>query len=275
MVDAGSGAARNLMRMGLSPGRVEAVLLTHYHSDHIDGLGELLLQRWVGGTHGEPTPVYGPPGVGEVVAGFNRAYRQDAAYRVAHHGERVAPPGGAGGAARAFRPPERGAHTVLESEGLVVATFTVDHDPVRPAVGYRFDYRGRSVLVSGDTSRSPVLEEQARGVDLLVHDALSARLVGVMRRAAEEAGQTARAKIMADIPDYHATPVEAAETARAVGAGHLLLYHIVPPLPLWGLEAVFLEGVGDAWDGPVTLGRDGTLIRLPAGSDAIEADELL
>ncbi len=78
------------------------------------------------------------------------------------------------------------------------------------------------------------------------------------------------ARVTTDIPDYHTTPVEAAETARDAGVRHLLLYHVVPPLPLPGLESVFLEGVRDTYPGGLTLGRDGDFVSLPSGSDAIE-----
>jgi ribonuclease Z len=63
--------------------------------------------------------------------------------------------------------------------------------------------------------------------------------------------------------------VEAAESAEVAGAKHLLFYHIVPPMPVPGLASVFLEGVSDAYRGPVTLGNDGTRISLPAGSDLV------
>ena len=76
-------------------------------------------------------------------------------------------------------------------------------------------------------------------------------------------------KIAADVLTYHATPVEVAETAATVGAGHLLYYHVVPPMPIPGLSSVFLQGVPAAYDGPVTLGEDGTAISLPSGSDRI------
>ena len=91
-----------------------------------------------------------------------------------------------------------------------------------------------------------------------------------MERAASKAGNASLAKILSDVPDYHATPVEAAEIAQASGAGHLLYYHVVPPLPAPGLAGAFLEGTADAYSGDITLGVDGTMISLPAGSKAIE-----
>lgn len=275
VVDAGSGASRTLSRMRLPQGAIAGVLLTHFHSDHIDGLGELLMQRWVNGTHASPTPVHGPQGVEQIVEGLNLAYRQDEAYRVAHHGAAIVPPGGAGGAAQPFDLPAEGvSRVVVDAGGLKITAFAVDHAPVEPAVGYRFDYAGRSVVVSGDTDKSGNLQKFAEGVDLLVHEALAAQLVSVMQEGAQEAGRANLVKILSDIPDYHATPVEAAETAQAASAGHLLFYHVVPPLPLAPLEGIFLEGVADAYAGPVTLGRDGTLVSLEPGTDAITVGEL-
>jgi len=127
-------------------------------------------------------------------------------------------------------------------------------------------------VVSGDTSKSVNLERFAEGVDLLVHEALSRELMDVVRSATERAGNARMGQIAVDVLDYHASPVEAAEIAASVGAGHLLYYHIVPPTPIPGLDSVFLEGVSAAYDGPVTLGADGTSISLPAESDRIEVD---
>jgi ribonuclease Z len=111
---------------------------------------------------------------------------------------------------------------------------------------------------------------QAQGVDLVVHEALSTQLLGVIHDAAAAADQRGLAKITTDILDYHTTPVQAAEIAEAAGARHLLLYHIVPPLLVPGLESAFLDGVSGAYSGGVTLGRDGTRISLPSGSEAID-----
>lgn len=276
IVDAGSGSSRVLARMRLPQGRIEAILLTHFHSDHIDGLGELMLQRWVGGAHQSPVPVYGPIGVQDVVAGFKQAYRQDAIYRVRHHGPDIVPPQGAGGVAEPFAvPPDGESVVVLDNDGLKVTAFRVDHRPVEPAVGYRFDYAGRSVLVSGDTKKSPNVQKFADHVDLLVHEALAPQLVAILTRAAAKAGQRNIEKITKDILEYHTTPIEAAEIARDAGARQLLFYHIVPPLPLRPLQEAFVDGVDEVYDAPVTVGRDGTFFNLPAGSDEIEHEELL
>ena len=276
VVDAGSGSSRVLSQMRIPQGRIDAIFLTHLHSDHIDGLGELQLQRWANGSNATPVPIYGPSGVTEVVDGFNLAYRQSRQYRVAHHGARVVPPSGAGGVARPFAEPRDGVGEVLIDEGdLRITAFRVDHAPVSPAVGYRFDYKDRSVLLSGDTIKSANLQRFAQGVDLLVHEALAPQLVAVMTRGTEAAGREGLAAITRDILDYHASPVDAAEVARDAAVGHLLFNHIVPPLLLKPMEDIFLEGVDDAYPGPVTIGRDGTLVRLEAGSNAIEVDELL
>lgn len=271
LVDAGTGGARNLGPMRVPVGSVEAVFLTHFHSDHIDGLGELGVQRWANGARDTPLPVFGPGGVDQVVEGFNRAYAADVRYRVAHHGEATVPPSGAGLEARSFETPEPGESAIVwDRDDVRVTTFRVEHEPVDPAVGYRFDYGGRSLLVSGDTTKSANLARFARGVDLLVHEALAPHLVALMHEAAKAQNRPNLAKITGDIPDYHTTPVEAAEIAEEAEVGHLLYTHVVPPLPVPGLETAFLEGVADAYGGKVTVGRDGTRVSLRRDSETIE-----
>lgn len=270
IVDTGSGASRNLTLMSLPPARVEAILLSHFHSDHMDGLGELLMQRWASSSAAAPTPVYGPPGVETVLAGFAQAYSLDRGYRIAHHGPDVTPPAGYGATPRPFAIPEgETSLVILDEQDLKITAFRVDHDPIEPAVGYRFDYKGRSAVISGDTTPSPVVEAQARGADLLVHEALSIDLVNRQRAAAEAAGRANLARIFEDITDYHTTPEQAAQLAERAGVKFLLLNHIVPPLPIRALEGPFLGEARGQFSGPLKVGRDGDLISLPAGSDEV------
>jgi ribonuclease Z len=273
MVDAGSSSARNMALAGLQPGRIERVFLTHFHSDHFDGLGEVATLRWAQGSWAEPLPVHGPDGVAEIVGGLNLAYRRDQTYRTAHHGLDLTSPASHGLSATAFRAPSVGdAPVVFEAGDLRVTAFAVDHHPVDPAIGYRVEYKGRSIAISGDTSKSDNLIAQSQGVDVLFHEALSKRLVGVMNQSAQNVGDSTMAKITADILDYHASPVEAAESAAEANASALVIYHVVPPLPLAPMERIFKAGMSDAYDGPIEISVDGTFISLPAGSDEIEID---
>lgn len=268
--DAGSGAGRNVARMRLNAGQIEALFLTHYHSDHIDGLGELMLQRWVQGTHAVPLAVHGPTGLEAVLQGFVAAYTPDQGYRTAHHGAAVAPPPGFGGVARVFALPAEGSRQVLLSgPDLEVAAFAVEHAPVSPAVGYRIRYKDRSVVISGDTKKSAAVARESKGVDLLVHEALSPVLLSMLERGFGAAGRANLSKIMHDVLDYHTTPEEAAQIAQAAGVRALVLNHIVPPLPASGLHPVFLQRAEQIYNGPLRIGADGDWFSLPAGSTTV------
>jgi ribonuclease Z len=269
VVDVGTDSPRNLTRMGWAASALEGVFITHFHSDHIDGLGELMTLRWAGGSFESPLPVYGPTGIERVVNGFNEAYAQDFIYRQAHHGDSVAPLSAAGGVSQPFRKPAPGKTvTLLDKDGLTIEAFSVTHTPVDPAVGYRFTYKGRTVVISGDTIKDQNIVDMAKGADLLVHEALAANLVALINEGARNNQQANLVKITHDIPDYHATPMDAAETAAEAGVGHLLYYHIVPALLVPGQERLFLNGAEDIFEN-YTIGYDGVAFSLPADSDEI------
>jgi ribonuclease Z len=269
VVDAGTDGIRNLNRMNYQPAKIDAVLLTHFHSDHIDGLGEMAMGRWVGAGNTRPLPVYGPKGVTTVVDGFNAAYSLDAIYRHDHHGDSVAPVSGTGMIAKPFAQPADGElTTVYQKGGLIIEALAVAHDPIKPAVAYRFTYKGRSLLISGDTVKSENIEQFSQGIDLLVHEGLAPNLLKMMNVAAAKAGNPVLAKISYDVLDYHTSPVEAAEIARDAKVGHLLYYHVVPPIIFPGQETLWLDGAEDVFE-DYTVGIDGVTFSMPAGSDEV------
>jgi ribonuclease Z len=275
IVDAGERASETLNRMQVGPQHIEAVLLTHFHSDHIGGLASLAIQRWAAQAATTPMRVLGPPGVERVIAGLNEAYAMDSGYRTAHHSEPVLPAGGAGMTAEQFTIAEGSSSVVvLQDADLTITAFTVDHSPAEPAVGFRFDYKGRSLAISGDTAYYPNVVEYSRGADLLIHDALSVELLKLAEDAARNAGLTGRAKIFSDLPTYHASPQEAADTAREAGVGALALTHIVPPLPISALEGPFMADAAEHFSGPMWIARDGDLYSLPVGGSGVDRSTL-
>ena len=268
IVDAGEGANRNIQLARIAPGKPDALLLTHFHSDHIASLGDIALGHWSSNASAEPLLVIGPPGVETVVSGFNEAYSLDDGYRTAHHGARWMPPSGAGAVARTIElGPESDASSIVFDEGgLKITMFRVDHGPVKPAVGYRFDYRGRSIALSGDTKYTESIVEHAAGVDILINEALSDPMVSVIQHYA---ANPSTAKIAHDIPSYHSSPEDAARMAAAAGARSLVLYHIIPPLSSPLLYPVFFGDAGKYYAHQISLGSDGMMFTLPPNSKAI------
>lgn len=276
IVDTGPGSWNELAQWQVDGRNIAGILFTHFHSDHIGDLGEFNLQTWAAGRPA-PLAIYGPPGVQRVVAGFAEAYALDTGYRIAHHGAALLPLEISRMEAHVVSGPADGTgpYVVVKDGDLTITAFAVNHTPVRPAYGYRFDYRGRSVVVSGDTAKDAGLVAAAKGADVLVHEAQANHIVALMREEAEKTGRTRIAKILGDIPSYHSSPVEAAEVANEAGVRLLVMYHLTPPPPKAPLvERIFVRGVDAVRPRDWVLGDDGTLVTLPADSDSIRVGSI-
>ncbi|MDE2361345.1 MAG: MBL fold metallo-hydrolase [Hyphomicrobiales bacterium] len=278
VVDTGPESWKTLALANFPADRIAGVMLTHFHSDHIGDLGEFRLQTWVGGRK-QPLPVYGGAGVEKIVDGVNLTYALDDGYRAAHHGHDVAPIEAAPLIAKPFKVGSSDTHdqaeTILEDGDLKVTAFEVNHTPVRPAVGYRFDYKGRSVVVSGDTIKWPNVARWSHNADVLVHEAQNQNMREIIAAAARDENMKSVGKIFEDIETYHSSPRDAAEIANQAGVRLLVFTHFTPPLVSGLLDSLFFEGVSDirpasGW----VAGFDGMRIDLPIGSDKIEQSAL-
>jgi ribonuclease Z len=256
LVDAGAGSAQVATLGRLPLERLETVFLTHYHSDHIAALPEFNLNSWVAG-RSKPMTIYGPDGVSEVVDGLNAAYRLDSTYRVAHHGEELLPPDLA-----VMKAQLMDVGTVLDMGDLTITSFLVDHDPIRPAVGYRFDYRGRSVVISGDTTITSGLIAAAAGADLLLQDSLSLPIIKTLEQAS--AGSRLQ-KIFHDIQNYHAHPSDLSGLVEQSGVRRVALYHLAPAPQNILFEKIFSRGLPKG----TVLTRDGMMFELPIESEDV------
>lgn len=274
LIDAGTGGAERLNLYQVPQQGLSGVLITHFHSDHIGGIGEVVLQSWAGGRT-TPLKVYGPPGITEVVDGFQEAYALESGYRTAHHGAELMPPAGARMEPVVIPTPANGGGaTAFEADGLKIQAFQVDHGPIKPAYGYRVDYKGRSAIFSGDTIKVPILARVGRDVDVMVHEALSDTMMLLLADVLEKSGGERQAKILRDTPSYHTTPVEAAELANEAGARLLVYSHVLPPLPNGFVERMFLRGVGEVRQGETLIAHDGLHLELPVGSRKILRHDL-
>lgn len=246
MIDSGRYSSIRMTQAGvLNP---DMLLYTHFHSDHITDFGEVMINRFAMCGADKPLPVIGPPGVKDMVGALMSAYAPDKQYRIDHHGWAVSEEG----YEVDIRESEPG--VVYDEAGLEITMFEVDHRPVVPAVAYRFDYKGQSVVVSGDTKKVPQMAEMSEGCDILVHEAMNENLLARGRGAANTNERTKKMSI--DILDYHTMTDEVAEIARDAGVKKLVLTHMVPSPMNRAMEAMFIRGMRKIYKGPIEVGRD-------------------
>ncbi len=279
VVDSGPESVENLVLWGIPLAQIQGVLLTHYHSDHIGDLGELQLQTWAGGRPA-PLAVYGGPGVERVVEGFNRAYELDQGYRTAHHGEKVMPSASWGMQAVTVvldgpaTPSKDRTGLVYDDGELRITAIEVDHAPIEPAYAYRFDYKGRSAVVTGDLKYHPPLARGAANADLLVSEAISRSMTVSLESAAHTVGRERTEAIMHDVQDYHISPEEAARIANDARVRHLAFYHLLPAPDGWLPRQLFARGVNAVRPGNWTIADDGSLYTLPLGSEDVRVGRI-
>jgi ribonuclease Z len=195
LFDCGRGATVRLAQAGIPLGSITRVFLTHLHSDHVVQLPDLLLTGWAAGRRATPLEVWGPAGTRAMMDHLQQAFAFDIHMRrdVDEH----FPAAGIEAASHDVQP-----GAVYAAHGVTVTAFLVDHGPVRPALGYRVDYHGRSVVLSGDTRPSENLIRHARGVDVLIHEAIDPE---ALRARPDHPSE----EVIAAIVAHHTTPEQA------------------------------------------------------------------
>ncbi|HUL92173.1 MAG TPA: MBL fold metallo-hydrolase [Burkholderiales bacterium] len=243
--DAGRGALQRLWQLKVRWQDVEGVFLTHLHSDHLVGLPDL----WLTGSFLSPgrksaLRVWGPAGTTQMMAYLERGFGYD--IRIRQSDDRLSPEG------VAILAEDVNEGFVYDKGGVKITAFEVDHKPVKPAFGYRIDYAGRSVVLSGDTGVSESLIRHAQSVDLLVHEVVSPE---ALRRAGIPPGRVAQ------ILEGHTTPEQAGEVFSKVKPRLAVYSHIIPPS---ATEANLIAPMRKAYSGPVELGEDLMVIEIGA-----------
>lgn len=253
-VDCGRGTTLRLTEAGVDLTRLGALLVTHHHSDHLVGLADLLMSRWLEAPVEvalDPLPVLVPDGPAAAIARqVLEAWAGEISLRIDHIGYRSRPDPD-------VRPFPAGSEPspVLELEEVVVEAVAVRHEPVIPAAGYRVRTPDGVVVISGDTAVCPEMESLAAGADVLVHEAFRTAAV---------------ASLLSDpgaIAAYHADTVALGGMAARAGVETLVLTHLIPPPVTETDEAAFVDEVRrGGFGGRVVVARDLDAVRVPAPS---------
>jgi len=253
LFDAGRGALQRLNQVKVSWRDVQGVFLTHLHSDHVVGFPDLWLTGWLTPGRDVPLQVWGPRGTKKMMSHLEQAYEYD--IRIRLYDDRASPDG------VVILAEDVAGGFVYEKNGVKITAFEVDHTPVRPAFGYRIDYAGRSVVLSGDTRVSENLIRHAQGVDLLVHEVASPE---TFQRAGSP---PERAK---SVVAHHVTPEQAGEVFSRTKPKLAVYSHIVLPT---ATEQDLIPPTRKTYAGPLELGEDlmvmevgeKVVVRRPAG----------
>ena len=200
LFDCGRGATIRLTQIGVPIGSISRLFLTHLHSDHVIQIPDLLLTGWAGGGRRIPLEVWGPDGTTDMMDHIQRAFAFDI-----HMRRDVDEAFPAEGIKVVSHDIKQG--IVFVERGVKITAFLVDHGRVAPAFGYRVDYRGHSVALSGDTRFSENLIRFAQGVDVLVHEAVDPD--AVRARSSDPKG-------LERIISHHTTPEQAGEVFARV-----------------------------------------------------------
>ena len=263
--DTGNGSAQNLNNWNIPWNKVKGIFYTHLHSDHISDIADFHVATWINGQRDSKQKVYGPEGVQLLTDGIEMAYTKDYFFRNEHHGDDLAPLDIAG----------FDTHTVdlenpilVDSNGLKITAYSVSHDPVDPALGYRIDYKGRSISISGDTIYDKNLVQNSKSVDVLFHESMSLELLDLINKNAKETNNFVADTVTIDILDYHTPVLDVVKAAKEADVRHLVFYHHLPAPRNQLMEDVMYRGVDEIMQ-EWTASHDGTMIILPLESDKI------
>ena len=263
--DTGGGSAQNLTDWNTPWDRVKGIFYTHLHSDHIFDIADFHQATWINGGRKSKQKVYGPEGVQMLTDGIELAYTKDYFFRNEHHGDTVAPLNIAGFDAHTV---DLNSPILINDGDLKITAYGVSHDPVDPALGYRIEYKGRSISISGDTIYDENLVNNSKNVDVLFHESMSIDLLNLINKNAERIGNTLAAKVTIDIQDYHTPIPEIVQAAQKANVGHLVFYHHLPAPRNQLMENIMYRDVDEIMDN-WTASDDGTMVILPTDSDEI------
>ena len=238
LVDVGSGATQRLVGCGSNGASIDALLITHIHTDHLVDLYQFIVSSWHQNRDCKQV-IYGPPGIGQLVDSTLEVWKAERDLRIKWEKRSSV-------AALEIEVHELDSEgVILEQEGARVRMVEVEHQPVQPAFGFIFESAGHKLAVSGDTRYCKNLIEAARGADVLVHEVFDHGSMPITGTRTEEG--------LTNVAAYHTASTEVGRVAREAEVGCLVLTHIVPPN---ADRSNLLARARAEFAGPVIVGED-------------------
>jgi ribonuclease BN (tRNA processing enzyme) len=221
VLDCGLGVTTQYARTGTPPRALRAIFITHHHPDHNIEYGPFLVIGWVGGMQ-QSVRAYGPPPLKQMTEDYFRSQKVTIDFWAEDF--HLAPLG----VIDVHELPEAG--PVMQDENVKVTSVLVQHPPVKPAYGYRFDFPDRSIAFSGDTVAQKSVAEMAKGADVLVHEALDMVATEAFVRDRIADGMPGNIEAyMQHMRADHTPPEEVGRIAAEAGVKTLVLAHLGPP----------------------------------------------
>ena len=261
LFDVGDGVQRQMAAAGLPLASVKAIFISHHHMDHNQGLGPLMMSRWLF----DPIPaipVIGPPGTRTMVAGLAAANQATANAPVTVGGP-PSPPVAATVKAVDLEPVLGAPTEIYRDDNIRVLAISVDHfhlppamvlDPAPRAYAFRIETRGRVFVFTGDTGPSENLETLAKGTDVLVSEVVN------LGAAAASMGKTlppaALTPLLTHMGQDHLTPEQIGRLASRAGVGEVVLTHLAPGGDGETDLAGYTAGIAPAFKGKVVVAAD-------------------
>ncbi len=257
--DAGRATAMRLAEVGVRPPMLDALFVTHHHSDHLLGVTDLVISRWIEGRiNPAPLPIVAPSGPIEAfVEHLMQPWQADLELRAGHleRNDRANP------VLSTFEATHDNDTEVWSDGDVRVLARRVHHEPVDPAVAYRVETPDGVVVISGDTIVCDEVAEFCAGADVVVHEAFRKDLVLEF---------AAHLPHLRHVAEYHADTKQLGAMAAEVGIPTLVLTHLIPALSASpDMEAGFVDDLRSAgYQGELVIARDLTTVELPRRTSA-------
>nr|WP_280642009.1 MBL fold metallo-hydrolase [Legionella israelensis] len=273
MIDVGEGGAQNLGALGLPLNKLNKIFSTHWHSDHMAGIGYLNNVSWLSGRKSALT-LYGPKGVKRIAKALNNLYALDSLFRATNREGLLNMDYSVIDPVLVSAPYKGTGKALLKEKSLTLKPFRVNHNPVYPALGYQIQYKNCKIVISGDTKIIDNLANVSKNADLLINEGFSNYYGQIIQKSfSSQINPKLSEEFFKQTKHYHSDTLDLGKMAAASKVKQLIITHLVPSIPATKqAKDDFIKGMDNYYSSPITVvdDRDEVVINSQNGKCQIE-----